>query len=372
VPDDEAEVTTIPRGSASGIGSLPGTDVAWAMRVVREVLAAPAAKDDSVPAGVPFLPELPHRGPGADLVGRAAVRLVDLPVDLQPSGWRLVERPGHDMRRAEAFWREDLDRLAEALDGWTGPLKVQLAGPWTLAATLWLPRGERAVSDVGARRDLVSSSAEAVRVLAADLLAAVPGAQLVVQLDEPSLPAVLDGALPTASGLHTARSVPAQEVADGLALVVAAARGHGATTLVHCCADDPPIAVLRRSGADALSLDTRLLTPSGWESVAAAVEDGVGLWAGCVPAGDDSTSRSDGAVDGPADVSTDELSDRLTERLADGLTRAWRQVGLELPLLADLVVTPACGLAGVSPARAVQILRATVAVQQRLASRAAD
>jgi methionine synthase II (cobalamin-independent) len=355
VPDDEAVLTTIPRGSASGVGSLPGTDVAWAMRVVREVLSMPAGKDESDPAGVPFLPELPGRGPGADLIGRAAVRLVDLPVDLQPSGWRLVDRPGRDMRRAAAFWREDLDRLGEALDGWTGPLKVQIAGPWTLAAGVWLPRGERAVSDPGARRDLVGSSAESVRILAADLLAAVPGAQLVVQVDEPSLPAVLDGALPTASGLHRARSVPVQEVSDGLALVVAAADETGATTVMHCCADDPPVAVLRRSGADALSLDTRLLTSSGWESVAAAVEDGVGLWAGCLPAGDDPTSWSDGAADG----------------VADGLTKAWQQVGLELPLLADLVVTPSCGLAGVSPARAVTILRAAVAVQRCLAVRAA-
>jgi hypothetical protein len=113
--------------------------------------------------------------------------------------------------------------------------------------------------------------------------------------------------------------------------------------------------VLRRAGADALSLDTRLLTPSGWESVAAAVEDGVGLWAGCLPAGDESTSWADGGSDG----------------VADGLTKAWQQVGLELPLLADLVVTPSCGLAGVSPARAVETLRAAVAVQRRLAVRAA-
>jgi methionine synthase II (cobalamin-independent) len=362
VPDDEPQVTTLPRGSASGVGSLPGTDVTAALRVVREVLMTPSRDDSSRPSGVPFLPELPGRGPGADLVGRAAARLMDLPVDLQPSGWRLVgrqARPGHDMRRAAAFWREDLDRLAEALDGWTGPVKVQLAGPWTLAAQLWLPRGERAVSDPGARRDLMASSAESVRALVADLRAAVPAGHPIVQVDEPSLPAVLDGVVPSASGLHRIRSVPASEVGDGLALVVTAARQAGAATLVHCCADDPPVALLRRAGADGLSLDTSRLTPSGWESVAAAVEDGVALWAGALPSV---------AAAGPTDSAD---SARSVGTVADTLARSWRDVGLRLPLLADVVVTPACGLAGATADGALATLRAAVAVRGGLAERAA-
>ena len=60
---------------------------------------------------LPHLPELPGRGPGADLVGRTAALLVDLHVDLQPSGWRLVDRPGMDERRARAYLGEDLDEL---------------------------------------------------------------------------------------------------------------------------------------------------------------------------------------------------------------------------------------------------------------------
>jgi methionine synthase II (cobalamin-independent) len=357
VPDDaettdgattDGETTAAPRSAASGMGSLPGTDVAWATAVVRDVLMAP--DDEGRPVGVPFVPELPGRGPGADLVGRAAVRLVDLPVDLQPSGWRLVDRPGRDMSRAAAFWREDLDRAAEAFEGWSGPLKVQLAGPWTLAAGLSLPRGERAVSDAGARRDVVESSAEAVRQLLGELTAAVPGARPVVQLDEPSLPAVLDGALATASGLHRLRSVPSAEVADGLAHVVAAAAERGASTVLHCCAENPPVTLLRRSGADALALDTSVLGPAGWESVAAAVEDGVALWAGAVPAGRTPLP------------SVDELGSRVA--------RSWRDVGLGLPLMADLVVTPACGLAGSTPDDAERRLRASVALRRQLVQRA--
>jgi methionine synthase II (cobalamin-independent) len=353
VPDDDAATTALPRGTASGVGSMPGTDVAWALGVVRDVLAHPGS-DDDLAAGVPFLPELPGRGPGADLVGRAAVRLVDLPVDLQPSGWRLVERPGRDMARAAAFWREDLDRLAEVLDGWQGMLKLQLAGPWTLAATLSLPRGERAVSDPGARRDLVDSTVESVGQLLADVGAAVPAARLLLQLDEPTLPSVLDGALPTASGLHRLRSVAASDVVDGLAAVVRSAREAGAATLVHCCADDPPVAVLRRTGADGVCLDTSTLGPSGWESVAAGVEDGVALWAGAVPT--------------PQSRLTADVVDESAARLA----RSWQDVGLPLAQLADLVVTPACGLAGCSPEDAVERLRACLAVQRQLVDRADD
>lgn len=347
MPDDEPQGSLLPRGSASGVGSMPGTDVGWALHVVREELAAPAAQEDG--GGVPFVPELPARGPGADLIGRAASRLVDLPVDLQPSGWRLVDRPGRDLARAAAYWREDLDRLAETLDGWVGPLKVQVAGPWTLSASVWLPRGERAVTDTGARRDLVASGAESARQLVTDLRSAVPGALPVLQIDEPSLPAVLDGALPTASGLHRVRSVPGQEVIDGLAEVVRAARDAGAATLVHCCADDPPVALLAASGADGLNLDSSRLTTGGWESVAAAVEDGCTFWAGAVR-----TGGTPGSVD------------EVTGRLA----RSWRDVGLPLAQLTDVVVTPACGLASSSRESAVAALRTAVRVRHQLAERA--
>mgnify|MGYP007121977724 CR=1 FL=1 len=94
------------------MGSWPGTDVRETLGVVRDLLANPGDGAE----GLPYLPELPDRGPGADLVGRGLGMLVDLPVDLQPSGWRLTDRPGHDQNRTGAFLREDLDELAEAFD----------------------------------------------------------------------------------------------------------------------------------------------------------------------------------------------------------------------------------------------------------------
>jgi hypothetical protein len=55
----------------------------------------------------------------------------------------------------------DLDVMEEVLDGYRGPLKVQLCGPWTLAATLELPRTLNvAIADPGAVADLTASLAE--------------------------------------------------------------------------------------------------------------------------------------------------------------------------------------------------------------------
>jgi hypothetical protein len=134
---------------ASGVGSWPGEAVVEAARATFGVLV-----DD-----IPHLVELPGRGPGADLVGRGAVFLEGLPVDLQPSGWRLVDHPGRDLGRAQSFLHHDLDVLAEVADGYTGPLKLAVAGPWTLAVSLSLVRLERAVVDPGACRDIVDSLA---------------------------------------------------------------------------------------------------------------------------------------------------------------------------------------------------------------------
>ncbi len=224
---------------ATGLGSWPGTDLRQAVATVRDLLA--------VDGGLPYLPELPGRGPGADLIGRGAGLLVDLPVDLQPAGWRFVDRPGKDASRTTGLRREELDTAAEAYDGYAGDLKVQVAGPWTLAASVEMTRGERAVVDEGATRDLVASLAEGVRVHLADLARLVPGARLVLQVDEPSLPAVLEGSLPTASGYGRVRAVDPQVVAEGLGAVLAAYDG---PTVVHCChpARPRPAAALDRGG----------------------------------------------------------------------------------------------------------------------------
>jgi methionine synthase II (cobalamin-independent) len=320
---------------ATGIGSWPGTSVRDTLGMVRELLDG----------HLPYLPELPARGPGADMIGRTAGLLAELSADLQPDGWRLVDRPGLDARRTDAFLRQDLDELAEAFDGHTGPLKLQVAGPWTLAGSLWLTKGERAVSDEGACRDLVDSLAEGLRAHVASVRRLVPGAHVVVQVDEPLLPTVLAGGLPTASGLGRLPAPDSHVVAAGLAAVLDA---HDGDTVVHCCAANPPLPLLRSVGANALSLDVSLLGPRGWEGVAVAVEDGIRLHAGIVPT-DGSTPRA--------------------QELADRVEDAWRRIGMPLGGLADIVVTPACGLAGLAPELARSVQRAAVDVAAELDER---
>nr|WP_279672064.1 methionine synthase [Flexivirga meconopsidis] len=300
------------------------------MRTVRELY------DDK---GIPYLPELPGRGPGADLIGRTAALLVELPVDLQPSGWRLTDAPGRDVVRAGGFLRQDLDELAEVYDGYSGPLKLQVCGPWTLAATVSLPRGERAVTDPGATRDLIQSLAAGVRDHVSAVQRLVPGADLIVQWDEPSLPAVLAGRLPTASGFGRVRAVEPIAVRDGLAVVTESIAGQVNSQVLHCCAPDVPVPLVRQLDGLELAIDVALLKAPQWDGVAELVESGRRLWAGIVPT--DSVARHPG-----------EHVDPFVDR--------WRRVGLETRLLDAVVVTPACGLAGAAPAAALAIQRLSV------------
>jgi methionine synthase II (cobalamin-independent) len=306
-----------PWGPATGIGSLPGTEPAEALRLVLGELPDLA-----------HLPELPARGPGADLLGRTAALLVDLAVDLTPAGWRLVPRSGIDQRRAREFLERDLDALTDVADGFTGPFKLQAAGPWTLAAGLERTRGDRAVVDPGARRDLAQSLSEGIAAHAAAVAARMPGAEIVVQLDEPSVPAVLIGGLPTISGFGKLSAVEAQVVEQELAVVVAAVER---PVVVHCCAARVPLDLFRAAGAAAVSFDLGLVQEL--DPVGVAVEAGTRLFLGVVPGTDTPL---------PAPKAT-----------ATRVQAWWNELGFSPDQLAATVtLTPSCGLAGASPAYA--------------------
>ncbi|MFD9080753.1 methionine synthase [Streptomyces erythrochromogenes] len=308
---------------ATGVGSLPGGDAREAAKT------ATGSFED-----FPYLPELPARGPGADMIGRSIGLLVDMYAHVEPSGWRISDRPGRDTRRARSWLGEDLDALEEFTQGYTGRLKVQAVGPWTLAAALELHGGEAMLQDAGACRDLAGSLAEGLREHLADVRKRIPGADVVLQLDEPSLTAVLLGRVRSASGYRTYRAVDRQVVEGTLRDLFAV---HDGEVIVHSCAPEVPFGLLRRAGAAGVSFDFSLLTEREDDAIGEAVEGGTKLFAGVVPGTDGPLSDPGGSV--------------------MGVRKLWRRLGLAPGTLAEsVVVTPACGLAGASPAyaRAVQ------------------
>ncbi|MEU0648429.1 methionine synthase [Streptomyces umbrinus] len=308
-------------GPATGVGSMPGGDAREAAKTVAGTFEGPET-------GMPFLAELPARGPGADMIGRTAGMLAELYARVEPSGWRLGDRPGRDTKRARSWLGEDLDAMEEFTQGYQGPLKVQAVGPWTLAAALELRNGEVALSDPGACRDLAGSLAEGLREHLAEVRRRVPGADVVLQLDEPSLFAVLSGRVRSASGYRTHRAVDRQLVEAALRDVVAVQAG--GPVVVHSCAPDVPFALLRRAGVSAVSFDFALLTERDDDTIGEAVEGGTKLFAGVVPGTDAALSDPAGSV--------------------MGVRTLWRRLGLNPGLLTDAVtLTPSCGLAGASP-----------------------
>lgn len=291
---------------------------------------------------LPHLPELPARGPWADTVGRAATLLVDLPVDLQPTGWRMVPRPGNDGRRAVDLFARDLDALQEQAAGFDGWVKVQVAGPWTLAAGIELHRGDKVLADHRAVRDLGQSLAEGLRLHVADVRSRLPLARVLLQLDEPSLPAVLAARVATASGFGTLRGISEQQADDVLRPLLAVL---GDTpVVVHCCAADPPLRLLTALGIAGLSVDLSQLGTRHDDDLGSAVEAGLALHLGVVP------SQDAALPEGPGEIRD-----------------LWQRLGFPLEQLPEtVVVTPRCGLAAASPAYARQAMDAARTLAGRL------
>jgi hypothetical protein len=332
----------------SGLGPWPGTDPLEAQTVVvGDLAAAPDGVD-----GLPFRVQLPAPG-GLDPTGRAAALLADLPVEVGVHGWKLADRPGRDLARARAVARQELDALAIAALGWTGPLVLPVQGPLTLAATLYLARGDRALADEGAVRDLAQSLGAGLAEELGGLRAAVPGAEPVVLLHEPMLAAVLVGAVPTFSGYSAIRRVPGPVVSERLRTVVTAVREAGATRVVVHLGDAwVALPAVTGAGADAVGLAVRQgLDERGWERLAEAVEGGLRVWGALPP------------------VASSQCAGPDVRGQAETLLRPWRRVGLPADRLADVVLVP--GHASSSPAAARRALADVVRAAEVVAERAA-
>jgi methionine synthase II (cobalamin-independent) len=302
---------------------MPGTDPAQACALVMDELPE-----------FPYLPELPDRGVGADLVGRTASLLVGLPVETTPRGWKFAARPGRDQRRAAGLLSFDLDAAQEAAEGYSGPFKIAVCGPLTLAAQIELSRSlNPALADPGALADLTASLAEGIAAHVLGVRERIPGATVVVQFDEPELPAVLAGRVPTASGLGTVRALDQIVASAALRSVLAATTTF---TVVHCCAAEFPFLLMKDVGTGAVSFDLGLLRRPDIDALAEIAEAGLGLLVGA-------WSTTDGGRAAP----------KTPRDTASAVVKMWRRTALDPAALAEqAVLTPACGLAGLSPAAA--------------------
>ncbi len=309
-------------GTATALGPFPGDDPLEAARIVLSELP-----------GLPVLGELPARGVGADPVGRTAGLLADLHVEVGTGVWRFVPRGGRDEQRAHVALTTDLDALEEVAAGFEGALKLRIVGPWTLAASIELPRGEKALADPGAVRDIGASLAEGLTRHLADIRRRLPGVtRLVVQVDEPLLPAVMAGELATASGWGRIRSYEQNLVEDGLRQVLGSL-SRSAVTITAQRDSDTEVdegdggagrdlagvwlgsakldgGLLRGAGAGFIGLDGAVLDSVDEDEVGESIDAGLGLLVACVPLDDRQQRSAAGHRTRPQLVETARLPDR--------------------------------------------------------------
>jgi hypothetical protein len=203
-----------------------------------------------------------------------------------------------------------------------------------------LSRGHKVLTDPGALREFAASLAEGLRVHVTEVSRRL-GTKVVVQLDEPGLPAVLAGSVPTPSGYGTVPAVPESVAAELLRSVLDALP---VPRIVHCCAPRPPLALLRDAGADALAVDAELLAGAPRATVDAlgeAWDSGASILLGLVPAMEPAVTPTLAGLARPAL----DLVDRL---------------GFDRALLAQRCMpTPSCGLAGATPGWVLRALTLT-------------
>jgi methionine synthase II (cobalamin-independent) len=326
--------------AATGIGSWPGSSPRDAAEIVIGELHT-----------LPHLVELPARGVGADMIGRAAALLVDIGIDTVPRGYRIANGRSAVVRRAASLLDEDIDALEEAwekagLRGGTRTVKVQAPGPVTLAAQLELPGGHRAITDPGAVRDLAGSLAEGMTAHREQLQRRLD-TPVVVQFDEPLLPAALEGRLAGVTSLTPVRPVD-KSVAIGLlddcvALV-------GAEVALHSCAAGLPWEALQRSSISAVSVDVSTLTAADLDGVGEFVDSGRTVLLGVV-------------------ATTTPTVRPSAEEVAKAAVAVTDRLGFARSVLRERIgISPACGLAGATP----QWARTAIELAQKAADAFAE
>jgi hypothetical protein len=161
---------------------------------------------------------------------------------------------------------------------------------------------------------------------------------------------VLAGDVPTASGLNRLPVPEPFSVETSLRAVLSAAARF---TLVHCCAMSVPFGIIKGAGAHGVACDLGKLRRPEEDALAESVEAGLGILAGVLPAtGQEAAAVSDteraGARQPPSARQTAERVIELWRRMGWPTARGGPDTG-PVSVAGQVVLTPACGMAGATP-----------------------
>lgn len=311
--------------TVTSLGSLPHDDPAEAVAAVMR--ATPA---------LPAAPQLSAQDPAETMLGQIAPAIGGAEAGF---GGFTVARPD-DVSAVEVEptgrgW-SGFDAFLDAIRGRNLPVKIQLAGPVTVALALARAGVEprRAAAVAG---DAIGHLA---RRMAARVAKVAPGAPIVAFLDEPSLVALTRPDFP----------LPIDEVVDLLATGLAAF-GTPDTGVHVCGATDWH--VIAAAGPAVLSLPVEPLGESG-TAVAAHLEAGGWVAWGAVP-----THRPIGTSPDPQWRQLVELWCELTQNGCD-----------PVQLRRQSLITPECGLAGHGISQAERVLDLAASIGERVHSQA--
>lgn len=280
------------------------------------------------------LPQLPDRGLGSDAIGRSAALLEGIHVDRGPRSWIMSARPQLESRRATDQIERDLEICEEVWADKAKAIKIQVTGPWTLAAQIELANGHRVITDHGALRDLTQSLVDGIRGHAeyvarniktgevGEMFTALSSPQIILQLDEPMLPGIIAGDLAGASEFEEIAPVHSVDVAQRLREMSDELRGGVISqVLLNQTGYVPDWEVARGSGADTVLVTLDQVRGSAQkDGFGQAVSEGLRIGLGVTRPGDQ----------------VDELGDNPRE-LAVRIARFFTELGLDPALLASRV-----------------------------------
>ena len=317
-----------------GLGELPGASIIAAADIVA-----------GETGDLRQLPILPARG--VDVVGLTTGILPGINVDAGPRSWVLSARPQLRTRRIWDRVEADLDQCEQAWGTRIDAVKIQVAGPWTLSASIELSNGHRALTDAGALRDLTESLISGIRDYSADVRARFD-TEVYVQLDEPLLAQVHDGSLPGTSQFDEIPSINDVDLGERLAGVIERAEVRYLNQTGY-----PPLwKVAQVAGVETcqVTLDT-VRGSEQYDGMGHALAAGMRVGLGMTRAGDDRDPR----------------------HLAVDVARMWDELGLDRTLLTHAVdVHPRGGLANCTLLDAAAALRTARTVADMLDKDAGD